>query len=536
MVNILFTITNISIFLIIIIFCFLLLSSTDIFLIKTVVPFLNFFKNNHSSKLIHSIIAVNPNENCPENSSPFQFYSYPGTSKGCLISGNKLEKDSCNFIIKLFKKTKEIKETKEKSFNIIFSKKLCAVSFNEENYLSNLNNNDKNEENKKFCGLLDTAGTKYYLDIDKQCPINKLLINNKKNINDEKSNFNSIELIKDKYYLHYSNNYNENNNYLLTNNSLFMSEGYPCINPEEINTFHIQYKLSKANNYFICNTNIDNRRLDKRYSPIINVTKNELYKDNDIFLDNFFNYPFQDSELTLYQIGYIGTDSKFNIEIIPIISKLISDLHKIDDLNKINQFIKRIIYSFIFIIIVSLILKYFISDKTIYIWNCILLTIIMINLIINIIINILIKNFRKLKNINSVKNDETFNLQIKYINSLIHSSINKNIKIILGDILISICVGMFNFLNYFYFNNPKNNILKFKNKTDYCQNKKFYNSINVLKPTSFDIKKENLIKIKEEIELPRINSENNEENIIDDSNDEEENNNLTSAKNDNYDT
>ena len=538
MVNILFTITNISIFLIIIIFCFILFSSTDIFQIKKVVPFLNFIQNNHSSKLIQSIIAVNPNDNCPDNSSPFQFYNYPGTSKGCLISGNKLEKDSCNLITKLFKKTKEIKETKEKSFNNIFSKKLCAIPFNEENYLSNLNNINKNNENKKFCGLLDTTGRKYYIDIDKECPINKIKINNEKTINDEEYIFNSIELIKDKYYLHYSNNYNENNNhnnYILTNNSLFISEGLPCINPEEINTFHIQYKLSKAKNYYICNTHIDKKRLDTRYSLIEKVQKNELYKDNDIYLDNFYDYPFQDSDLGLYQIGYIGTDYNFNIEIEPNINNLISDINRIYDLNKVNQFIKKIIYSFIFIIIVSLILKYFISDRTIYIWNSILLAIIMINLIINIIINILTKNFKKLKNINSVNNDEIFNLQIKYINSLINSSINKNIKIIIGDILIGICVGIFNILNYFYFNNPKNNILKFKNRTDYCQNKKFYNSINVLKPTSFDIKKENLIKSKEEIELPRINNEKSEENIIDDSNDEEENN-LTSAKNDNYDT
>ena len=536
MVNILFTITNISIFVIIIIFCLLLLSSSDIILIKKVVPFLNFFKNNHSSKLVHSIIAVNPNEDCPNNSSPFQFYTYPGTSKGCIISGNKLEKDSCNFIIKLFKKTEEIEETKEKSFNTIFTRKLCAVSFDEKNYSSNLNNNNENDKNKKYCGLLDTIKTKYYLDNDKECPINKIIINKEKNINDGKYIFNSIELKKDEYYLHYSNNYNENNNYLLTNNSLFVSEGYPCINPEEINTFHIQYKLSKANNNYICNTNIENIRLDTRYFPIINVQKNELYKDNDIILDNsnFFNYPFQDSDLTLYQIGYIGTNSKFNDEIIPIISELISDINSIYDLNKINQFIKRIIYSFIFIIIISLILKYFISDKTIFIWNSILLSIIIIHLIINIIINILIKKLKKLKNIHSANNEIIFNLQMKYINSLINNSISKNIKVIIGDILIGICVGMFNILNYFYFNNPKNNILKFKNKTDYCQNKKFYNSINALKPTSFDIKKENLIKIKEEIELPRINSKKNEENnIIDDSNDEEENN-LTSAKNDNY--
>ncbi len=121
-------------------------------------------------------------------------------------------------------------------------------------------------------------------------------------------------------------------------------------------------------------------------------------------------------------------------------------------------------------------------------------------------------------------NDEIFNLQMKYIHKLIYDLNGKNKKFIFGDILIFICICLFNALNFFIFNNPKNYISKHKNKTDYYQNRKFYNSINVLKPTNFDIKKENLIKFKEEIELPKINKDKEDDNIIDKTKDEEENN------------
>ena len=63
---------------------------------------------------------------------------------------------------------------------------------------------------------MDTNGTKYYIENDKECPNNKIIINNKNNINDDKFTFNSVELIKDKYYLYYSNDFNEtddNNNF-----------------------------------------------------------------------------------------------------------------------------------------------------------------------------------------------------------------------------------------------------------------------------------------------------------------------------------
>ena len=80
--------------------------------------------------------------------------------------------------------------------------------------------------------------------------------------------------------------------------------------------------------------------------------------------------------------------------------------------------------------------------------------------------------------------------------------------------------------------------MKYKGKIDYGQDKKYYNSINLLKPTSFDLKKENSINLKEEIELPRINNEidsdnDNDENdnIIDNNKDEEESN-LTTEIND----
>ena len=539
MVNKIFTITNISINVLIVVFSYILLSSTDIFNIVNIIPFLKFYQKKNYSKLIQSITAVNSNEECPKNYFPLKLYTYPGTSEGCLISNDTLEKDLCSFWTKLFKKTEEIKETKEKNFDKIFTKKLCAISFNENNYISNINKNNY-DNNKKVCGLLDTTGTKYYIDNNEECPINKIIINNEKNIKikDEKYSFTTLELIKDKYYLHYSNNYydnNEDNNnaFLLTNESFIISEGYPCINPEEINTYHIQYILSNAQNLYVCNTNIDNKREDTRYLKIIDIQKDKLYEDNDINLDNFFNYPFKDADLTLYQLGYIGTDSYFNNEIIPNINKIISYVYSISDFNKVNEFIKKIIFSLIFIIIVSLICKYFISDSTMYIWNIILSVALISSLVINIIIHNLIKNLGNFeKYFLNKNNDEIFNLQMKYINDLLNGSNQKNKKFIIGDILLFICVCLFNGLNYFIFNNPKNFINLHKSRTDYCQNKKYYNSINVLRPTNYDIKKENLIKFKEEIELPKINNDtdddnendNENDNIIDNNKDEEENN------------
>jgi len=541
MVNKLFTLTNILLF-ILIIFSSLLLLSTDISKIKDIIPFLKFYQKNQSSKLIHSIEAVDPKEDCPKNSFPLSLYTYPGTSKGCLISNNTLKKDSCSIWSKLFKSTDEIEETSQKTFDTIFSKKLCAFSYNENNYINNIDNNGENKENKKLCGLLDTNGIKYYIENDKECPINKIIINNKISVNDDKFTFNSVELIKDKYYLHYSNDFNEtddNSNFLLTDDSLFISEGYPCINPDEINTYHIQYILSNKNNSYICDTNIENKRLDTRYSPIINIQKNVLYQDNNIDLESFFNYPFKDSDLTLYQLGYIGTDSNFNSEIIPKVDKISSDIYSISDFNYINQIIIKIIYSMLFIIVISIICKYFISDNTIYIWNSAVLASILVNFVFNIIVNNSLNNLGVYdKYYLNKNNDEIFNLQMKYINDIINDSKWKNNKIIIGNILIFILLGLFNFINYFVFNNPKNFILKYKGKIDYGQDKKYYNSINLLKPTSFDLKKENSINLKEEIELPRINNEidsdnDNDENdnIIDNNKDEEESN-LTTEIND----
>lgn len=541
MVNKLFTLTNILLF-ILIIFSSLLLLSNDISKIKDIIPFLKFYQKNQSSKLIHSIEAVDPKEDCPKNFFPLSLYTYPGTSKGCLISNNTLKKDSCSIWSKLFKSTDEIEETSQKTFDTIFSKKLCAFSYNENNYINNIDNNGENKENKKLCGLLDTNGIKYYIENDKECPINKIIINNKISNNDEKFTFNSVELIKDKYYLHYSNDFNEtddNSNFLLTDDSLFISEGYPCINPDEINTYHIQYILSNKNNSYICDTNIENKRLDTRYSPIINIQKNVLYQDNNIDLETFFNYPFKDTDLTLYQLGYIGTDSNFNSEIIPNVEKISSDIYSISDFNYINQIIIKIIYSMLFIIVISIICKYFISDNIIYIWNSAVLASILVNFVFNIIVNNSLNNLGVYdKYYLNKNNDEIFNLQMKYINDIINDSKWKNNKIIIGNILIFILLGLFNFINYFVFNNPKNFILKYKGKIDYGQDKKYYNSINLLKPTSFDLKKENSINLKEEIELPRINNEidsdnDNDENdnIIDNNKDEEESN-LTTEIND----
>ena len=128
------------------------------------------------------------------------------------ISKEKLEEGTCSIWTKIFKNYDKIEETQEKYFDILYTKKLCAFAFDENDYIKNLNN----EKKEKFCGLIDTIGNKYYVKKDEQCPINKIIIN-KENKNYEK--FKNIELIKDEYYLHYSNEYlntEDDKNFLLT--------------------------------------------------------------------------------------------------------------------------------------------------------------------------------------------------------------------------------------------------------------------------------------------------------------------------------
>ena len=512
MVNKLFTITNIIISITIIIITYFFISEYDLTKMDSIIPFYKFFTRNKSAILIKSIEVKNSDEECPINSSPLLFYKYPGTKEGCLISKKDLEEGSCNLWTKIFYKYENIQENKDKYFDILYTKKFCAFPFNNNNYLTNLNNNNDDE---KICGILDTTGNNLYVKNNEECPINKIIINNEKAMDD----FNTMELIENKYYLHYSNNYNGDNNYLLTNESFEISEGLPCINPGEINTYHIQYSLSKANESYICNTFIDNERLDKRYNLISSINKKDLYKDNNIDLETYFNYPFQEVNLNLYQLGYIGMDKNFITKILDDSDKYISDINKILDYNEINRYITLAIFSFIFLVIVNLIFKYFIVDCTIYILTFILLALNISFLVFGIFILTLINNFDNLEQsyINE-SNDKIFNSQLKYINDIINDSKNKNFKNIVGTGIIIFLILIFDILNCCIFNNPNNRLIKNKiNIDNYFQNKKIFNSINVLKPFEDKKDKEKYIKFKKEIELSKINT-------INDDNDEEENN------------
>ena len=516
MVNKIFPITNISIFIIIIFLCYFLLSEKDLSKMKQIIPFYKFYIKNKSAFLIKSIDVVDSNEECPENSNPLNFYKYPGTKGGCLKSKTDLVEGSCSIWTKIFYNYENIEETEEKNFDVLFNKKLCAYPYNNNGYAKNINYlNDK--QTGKYCGLLDNKGNKYYVNNNEECPINNIIINK--------------ELLNEDNVFQFSNDYinDNNNNYLLTNESLIISEGLPCINPGLINTYHLQYLLNKENESYICNTFIGGNRLDNRYKQISSINKNILYKDNNINLDDFYDYPFKEVELNLYQLGYISMDTKFISNILDNSDKFISDINTITDYNKYNKHIIPLIFSFIFLVIVNLIFKYFIVDLTIYIINFILLAFNIGYLTLNILIFFSLKNFNSLEEYYSNNNnDEIFNNQLKYIDDIINDSKNINIKNIVGICLIIFLIIFFDVINYCVFNNPNNRIIKTKRNIDYYfQNKKIYNSINVLKP--FEEKKENKIKIKKEIELSKIdnNISEDDDNIKNNSNDEEENDILT---------
>ena len=252
-----------------------------------------------------------------------------------------------------------------------------------------------------------------------------------------------------------------------------------------------------------------------------------LYIDNNINLDNFYEYPFKEVNLTLYKLGYIGIDKNFISEILNNTDKFITNINSISNYYKYNKYIISLIFSFIFLIIINLIFKYFIVDSTIYILSFILLIFDIANLTLNAIIFTLLKNFENLdKYYSNNHNDKIFNAQIKYINDIINDSKNINFKNLVGISIIIFLILFFDLINCCIFNNPNNRIIKTKRSIDYyLQNKKIYNSINVLKP--FEGKKENNLKHKKEIELSKIKSINSDDddddnNIINTSKDEEE--------------
>ena len=301
MVNKLFPVTNIIINIIIILICYFLITEDDISKMKQIINFYQFYNKNKSAKLIKEIIPVASNKECPDDSTPLLFYKYPGTKAGCLISKKDFEEGSCSIFTKVFHNYEDFEETNEKFFEVLYSKKLCIVPFDDKNYLNLLNNG----KNGKLCGYLDNNKiNEFYVENEKECPINNIIINNQNSIDDEK--YKTIELIQDQYYLHYSNDnieeksLNNNDYYLLTTNSLIISEGFPCINPGEINTYHIQYLLNKANESYICNTLIGQKRFDERYKlKLSQINKNRLYKDNGINLNEYYDYPFKEAKLNL---------------------------------------------------------------------------------------------------------------------------------------------------------------------------------------------------------------------------------------------
>ena len=94
---------------------------------------------------------------------------------------------------------------------------------------------------------------------------------------------------------------------------------------------------------------------------------------------------------------------------------------------------------------------------------------------------ILLEQIEKIdKYYNDEKNDTIFRGQLSESN-------NKNEKIFIYNFLIIILLILISILNYFIFDNPrkKNQHINLNEK-----NTKIFSSINVLKPTNLDIKKD----------------------------------------------
>ena len=77
------------------------------------------------------------------------------------------------------------------------------------------------------------------------------------------------------------------------------------------------------------------------------INKKNLYIDNNINFDNFYEYPFKEVNLTLYKLGYIGIDKNFISEILNNTDKFITNINSISNYYKYNKYIISLIFYFI---------------------------------------------------------------------------------------------------------------------------------------------------------------------------------------------
>ena len=249
------------------------------------------------------IFDIKINEDC-SNSDKNILGFFGGTKEGYIYDGIEIL-DKCKY-----KKCEKLNEIPRTEYKILKNNKICG-KMTEKNYFDyyklTINKNNKCTKNEKRCGYLDYYKNILCLPENMECPINDIVISNHSNFTHNNYIYKKIKLSDNQYLYYTSDNIN---GYIITSLSSLIF-GIPCGSKNYQN-----YSISPLDNYSTCN---DYYYRDNYYYYVKNLTtlnakeflsQNHIY-DNITNIPSYYNKKINETNLTIFAIGYIGISDDF---------------------------------------------------------------------------------------------------------------------------------------------------------------------------------------------------------------------------------
>lgn len=392
-------------------------------------------------------------DSCPDEKFELTLFTIPESSQGCaclnltyeykqankeIVSRGKCNKNNTlNGCISISNYSSvELKKWHSNSF--------CCKRYDDKtsgykNYFKNSVLKGENcKEGYKNCGKLDDMDNYLCLPINESCPVNDIKILDERD--DNLTDYESYK-IGDKY-LYFTNKSTENP--LITKLKTF--EGKLCHGKGYYHTDYPQFILDNNFDIYGCRYKIQDTLYDESVEKLDNLTKDELYKYNDIDMFSRYNvsceYPYfsLNAEIFLYPKRYIGfskqclKENNLNID---------DKIFKHENINIINESLLKnrnqhsiLIWISIAAIDFYLMTCFFINideENTFlnfYIWSTITLPFYLAMNIVAIIGLAAISNIRKYP----LCNDEMTNLKIELYN-------NKSRNMLLNTLALFIIIN-----------------------------------------------------------------------------------------------
>jgi hypothetical protein len=282
--------------------------------------------------------------NCPVGFTSLIQEKWPGTVEGCDCSNvdissiyeRKINRGACSSDM-LASGCKGVPSIYPKEL-YWGSKKLCVKRSENTYFEYSYKAAEKGkvcEIGYKICGVLDSLGNLMCEESGKQCPINKIVIQDKNLPAPKDYNYKKVSL--------------DNNKTLYTTNEAIdlqilteikLSEGKVCVYPGDINVSPNleQYILDTEYDNYKCKTKNSGTLYDSRYNFLDTTRKSQFYEENGIlpFINNLPSYPLSslNTNIDLYYRPYLGWKSSCNYDLIysqDTVNRLDSDYNKISN-------------------------------------------------------------------------------------------------------------------------------------------------------------------------------------------------------------